>query len=421
MCNDQECKGVYVSENYKNVNMLLYADDLVLIGDQIGNVQKLINVLSEFCFKWGLKVNMEKTKLLVYRNGGIVKANEKCYFNGVQIENVSYYKYLGVIISTRLSWTPAQSNLASQALKAMFIIDKINYDCQFSYKTSCELFKKCIVPILTYGCEVWGTRVHYSIENVLLSFCKKQLGVGSSTPTPAVLGECGQFPLFISCYLKTIKYWLKIIEMPENCLVRSCYQMMYNVVNVGRKNWASDVKNILFSYGFGYVWEEQAVNNIQGFLQIFKQRLEDCYIQTWNTNRSNMSKLDLYNLFKHDFVSEQYLYFNIPRRLRKHLAKFRTSNTGLEIEIGRHVGIDKADRLCKLCGQQNLIYVEDEYHVMLECQAYTAIRKLFIGNVEINMHSFINTMSTKTLNKATCLANYICSMFKIRTEKLLYY
>ena len=77
-CNDQECKGIYVSENHKNVNMLLYADDLVLIGDQIGNVQKLINVLSEFCYKWGLKVNMDKTKLLVYKNGGIVKRNEKC-------------------------------------------------------------------------------------------------------------------------------------------------------------------------------------------------------------------------------------------------------------------------------------------------------------------------------------------------------
>ena len=61
----------------QNVTMLLYADDLVLIGDQIGRVQKLLNVLSEFCYKWGLQVNMSKTEVLVYRNGGIIK-NKSC-------------------------------------------------------------------------------------------------------------------------------------------------------------------------------------------------------------------------------------------------------------------------------------------------------------------------------------------------------
>ena len=60
-------------EHNSNVTMLLYADDLVLIGDQIGRVQKLLNVLFEFCYKWGLQVNMSKTKVLVYRNGIIKK------------------------------------------------------------------------------------------------------------------------------------------------------------------------------------------------------------------------------------------------------------------------------------------------------------------------------------------------------------
>ena len=56
--------------------MLLYADDIVIIGDKIGFVQKTLDELSVFCRKWGLKVNLSKTKLLVYRNGGIVKDNE---------------------------------------------------------------------------------------------------------------------------------------------------------------------------------------------------------------------------------------------------------------------------------------------------------------------------------------------------------
>lgn len=41
--------------------LLLYADDLVIVGDHIWCVQRILNALSGFCVKWGLKVNMSKT------------------------------------------------------------------------------------------------------------------------------------------------------------------------------------------------------------------------------------------------------------------------------------------------------------------------------------------------------------------------
>ena len=45
------------NEFHQNVTMLkMYADDLIIVGDHIGRVQKLLNTLSEFCNKWGLKV-----------------------------------------------------------------------------------------------------------------------------------------------------------------------------------------------------------------------------------------------------------------------------------------------------------------------------------------------------------------------------
>ena len=50
-----------------------HVDDLVSIGVKICHVQRLLNPLKDYCFKWGLKVNMLKTKMLVYRNGGVVK------------------------------------------------------------------------------------------------------------------------------------------------------------------------------------------------------------------------------------------------------------------------------------------------------------------------------------------------------------
>ena len=44
-----------------------------------------------FCDKWGLKLNLLKTKILVFRRGGIVKRNEKWLYGGKIIECVKQY------------------------------------------------------------------------------------------------------------------------------------------------------------------------------------------------------------------------------------------------------------------------------------------------------------------------------------------
>ena len=116
----------------------------------------------------------------------------------------------------------------------MYIISKMNYSCEFSLAASVSLFNKCILPILVYGAEIWGANTHHCIENVLHVFCRKQLGLGSRTPMPVLLGECGLFPLYIDCIMKVVKYWIKIISLEGNSLLKSCYSMMYrSAVNGG--------------------------------------------------------------------------------------------------------------------------------------------------------------------------------------------
>ncbi|XP_013391202.1 uncharacterized protein LOC106159461 [Lingula anatina] len=53
-----------------------------------------------------------------------------------------------------------------------------------------------IAPILFYGAEVWGYQVYDNIEKVQLAFCKRILGVGSTTSTIAVLGDCAHLAAF---------------------------------------------------------------------------------------------------------------------------------------------------------------------------------------------------------------------------------
>ena len=65
--------------------LLLFADDMIQGSDTVGRLQKLINTLEIFCDNWGLSVNMETNKIIVFRNGGVLKRNEKWYYRGKQI------------------------------------------------------------------------------------------------------------------------------------------------------------------------------------------------------------------------------------------------------------------------------------------------------------------------------------------------
>lgn len=394
----------------------MYADDLVIVGDHVGRIQKILDVLSGFCIKWGLKVNMSKTKAMIYRNGGIVKKNENFYYNGMKLDNVSYYKYLGVTMSTRLSWTPAQTVLAAQARKALLMISQVNNQCEFSFTTTCKIFDTCIVPILTYGSEIWGTCVNNIIESVHMKFCKMQLGVSINTPTPAVLGECGREHIYIKCFVKSIKYWLKLLSSPSNSLLYSCYSFLYNQCLLGKSNWASEIRDLLCRHGFGWAWENQSVPDDNIFLKLFSKRVKDCELQLWKSELENMSKLRTYSLIKQTKEQEFYLTLCIPRRLKTVLAKFRTGNHNLEIEIGRHDNLNTEDRLCKYCGSNNNVVVEDEYHVLFHCPAYKESRDIFIGRdlIIANMYSFISLMTSKNTQEIINLTHFVFSVFKTR-------
>ena len=50
--------------------LLMYADDIVLVGDTVLELQRKINILEIFCEKWGMEVNLKKTKVVVFRKGG---------------------------------------------------------------------------------------------------------------------------------------------------------------------------------------------------------------------------------------------------------------------------------------------------------------------------------------------------------------
>jgi len=372
--------GIFISTDIPDVYALLFADDVSTIANSTLQLQKKINVLENFCETTGMKINLQKTKIMVFRNGGTLRHYEKWYFKGEKLEVVNQYRYLGIMFTPKLSWTKAQNCLASQARKAILCIYQYQQKFGFfSHRDMFKLYDSMVVPILCYGAEVWGTSYSKATETAHTLFCKRFLKLSKSTPNNMILGECGKTHLQLVYMFKSIKYWCRLIHLGSSRLPNQAYRMIKSASDAGRQTWATDIKTILFRLGFGNVWIQQEIGDSDCFLAIFKQRLRDNLVQDWQSSLHTNSKCSTYKHYKSMLDVEKYLSFDLPLHLRTSLAKFRCNNFNLLIETGRHNNIPRNERLCTFCLKKNISAIEDEYHLLLCCHHYSELRNIYIN------------------------------------------
>ena len=88
-------------------------------------------------------------------------------------------------------------NKAIKGRKPMFAITTKARTMGLSLSCQIHLFKVIIIPILLYGCEVWGFENLKIIESVQTDFCKLLLKLNKRTPHYRLYSETGLFPLNI--------------------------------------------------------------------------------------------------------------------------------------------------------------------------------------------------------------------------------
>ena len=170
------CKGVDIS--VLKIFLMLYADDIVIFAEDQACLQEGLDVLFTYCKKWKLKVNVNKTKIMVFRRGGPLRRNVLFVYDGNIIDIVQKFAYLGIVFSTGGSFAVTFDTLAGQARKAIFQLSKYLYKfTQITPKHHIELFDKLIKPILHYGAEIWGFSNATVLERVQMQFFKNVLGL----------------------------------------------------------------------------------------------------------------------------------------------------------------------------------------------------------------------------------------------------
>uniref|UniRef100_A0A914XBV3 Reverse transcriptase domain-containing protein n=1 Tax=Plectus sambesii TaxID=2011161 RepID=A0A914XBV3_9BILA len=139
-----------------NVNQfitdLMFADDSAVFANTDAEATDTLYNIAQIAQSYGLKINAEKTKALT--TDGLPA---HVHLNGVQIEQVREFKYLGSLVQEKktassvkvYSWI-GQATAAFASLK-WCVWKKLN----ISAKTKIHLFRSLVLPILLYGSEMW--------------------------------------------------------------------------------------------------------------------------------------------------------------------------------------------------------------------------------------------------------------------------
>ena len=86
-----------------------------------------------------------------------------------------------------------------------------------------------------YGSELWGFQQFAVIEKAYMFACKRFLNVGVQTPNKMIYGDLGRYPMFVTAGIRSVKYWLRIINLSDEKLPKKAYNMLLYLQNLGKK------------------------------------------------------------------------------------------------------------------------------------------------------------------------------------------
>ena len=140
----------------------LYADDttLTISGDKYKDLFNFLNEdlasLNDWLSLNKLTLNLGKTKYMTYSlSSRAVQPNSdlRISLDGVEIEKVSEFKFLGVYIDEHLSWKSHMNKLLAKIHRNLSVVRK--NACFLNKKTLIQMYHSMIMSHIRYGITIW--------------------------------------------------------------------------------------------------------------------------------------------------------------------------------------------------------------------------------------------------------------------------
>ena len=362
-----------VDVNGTNISILLYADDIVLISNDEESLQRMLNFANEWCRKWRMSINVDKTQVVHFRKPTKAQTEFVFQFGSSYLKTVKKYKYLGVIFDEFLDFKLNSSTLADAAGRALGAIRfKLKNLKEIGYNLFDTLVNAGVLTIADYSAGIWGDKVFPKTEQVQYKAARYFLGVHRFASISALLGDMGWTSARTRHKLLMFKLWNRFCYMPHHRITRIVFEWDCNFYSNKRGTWSHSMKDLFSEINCDDLFYRVLPCDLDYVKSIITQN----DTADWDLKRFSSDKLRYYNLYKLDKSPAEYTSMNISKYQRSLFSQFRAGILPLEIEIGRYKHIPLNERLCRVC---NNGAIEDEIHFLCECNTYKEERLILFS------------------------------------------
>ena len=368
-----------------NIDILMYADDVVILAETEGDLQVILNRVNSWCESWGISINVKKTKVLHFRQKRTPLSDFSFKLGNQHIEYAHEYKYLGFWFNEFLDLDNSIQrvfNSGNQALGAVIAKAKAAGGLPFSVFT--RLYDASVLSICNYSAHIWAHRKNLQLNKLQNNALKFFFGLGNAAPLAALEGDSGWPPLQMQLQYTLVKYWVRVCEMPLSRIPKLAYVWSRELADSGKKSWGYHIRELVEGLKLHEFHECLPVGNPPEVYSIVWDALADKFTQSWRHSvqkveasaSENGGKLAMYRQLKLFPGTEPYVRASLPVGVRRVVAGLRAGCLPLQIELGRYTSPKTPlnQRTCKLCNSGT----EDQEHFLLLCPSLHEPRaKLF--------------------------------------------
>ena len=90
-------EGIHI--NNLNLSIFMYADDVDILSDSLGDAHEQLDIMSKLCNTWDMIINITKFQVVHHRNHQKLKCEKQLLLDEKVMDYVSDYKYPGCWIN----------------------------------------------------------------------------------------------------------------------------------------------------------------------------------------------------------------------------------------------------------------------------------------------------------------------------------
>lgn len=377
-----------------------------------------MSALERYCDINKLKVNIEKSKIVIFKKGRDRASKDSFFYAGERIEVVETFKYLGILFSKSGVFNLTSKDMISRATVAISATKNVLVGSNLSpWVCKIKILESCICSVLLYGSEFWALRYTDQIEVVQSKLLKSLFFWQRNTAGYMVRIESDRLKLEYFVFKRALNWLVKLLDMRSDRLPKICYNKLLlmdnSTNNIQKYNWVSQIKKYFFELGYGWLWHQQDMCTINKFknniLNDLKQRLINRDLErTINSTYSSLYKLLIRNK---NFNS--YVKLNVSFELIRIISQVRMASDNvcvLYVKGDRHQ--INSQEICSVCNYEN----ENLAHIFIDCPGYASIRNKYLS--KCRPLTAENILNIKHKSHLLDVYNFITACLKLRKSIL---